>query len=360
MLETELRELFERQASGDQPPTAITSQQVIQQGRSRLRARRAGVVAAPLLAAAIVAAIVVTTALPSALPAKPRHHPLAPPPVPTAPQYFDPLRLYPSFGWLPAGTHVISGETGPTTQNLNAAQAGGPMTWQLTVHAGGQCSTSGMVLHCAGASSLFDVPMTTQLPEINGLPAYWNVNQVGQGILVFEYARDGWAELEFRDQADAVRVAASITFGASSASPIFPVQLTGLPGWRLRYEMFNPTAQGSLAAGIIGFASGAAVDAPGLGSPTNYPSVNVSKAGSGGSCYFTAGESSISVIAGYSVTVTRAPTDSVEELCVADADGLTVDVIVNGNQPAIDVTQVFAHLRLLGPDPAHWSTSPVG
>ena len=69
------------------------------------------------------------------------------------------------------------------------------------------------------------------------------------------------------------------------------------------------------------------------------------------------------MIAGYSVTITRVPAGrepAIQELCAADADGLTIDVFVNGNRPAIDVTQLFAHLRLLGPNPAHWTTMPTG
>ena len=310
-----------------------------------------------------MAAIVVAAMLPGALPARPPNHRSTTPIGPTAPRHFDPLRLYPSFGWLPAGTQIVSGTTGTASQYLNAGRPGGPLAWMLKVHASGQCSTAGRVLRCKGRSALFDAPMTTQLPDINGLPAYWDVNQAGQGILVFEYAKSGWAELSFRDQAQAVRVAKHIAFGTSTAAPIFAVQLTGLPGWQLRYEDFNPTSDGTLAAGMFGFARAAAVDAPGPGDLDNYPVLSVTKAGSGGSCYFTAGRSSRSVIAGYSVTITRVPAGrepAIQELCAADADGLTIDVFVNGNRPAIDVTQLFAHLRLLGPNPAHWTTMPTG
>jgi hypothetical protein len=94
-------------------------------------------------------------------------------------------------------------------------------------------------------------------------------------------------------------VAKHVTFDSSTAAPIFPVQLTGLPGWQLRYENFNPMPDGALAAGVLGFARAAAVDAPGPGDLDKYPVLNVTKAGSGGSCYFTAGQSSRSVIAGY-------------------------------------------------------------
>jgi hypothetical protein len=113
---------------------------------------------------------------------------------------------------------------------------------------------------------------------------------------------------------------------------------------------------------MIEFARAAAVDAPGPGND-NYPVLDVAKTGYGGTCSFTPGQSSRDVIGGYTVTITRGPAgreSAFQELCAADADGLTIDIFVSGNQPAIDVTQVFAHLRLLGPDLAHWATMPVG
>jgi len=210
--------------------------------------------------------------------------------------------------------------------------------------------------------------MASRLPDINGLPAYRTINGLGgAGTVVFEFARGGWAELAFSDlafseKAESIKVAEHITFGNSTAAPLFPVQLTGLPGWQLRYVAFRPLPDGALSAGMIGYASGAAIDAPGAGSPAGYPSISVTKAGLGGNCYFTQGQSTDSVIAGYPVTVTRVPAElpPLEELCAPDADGLTVDIFVSGSQPAIDVTQVFAHLRLLGPDIGHWTTEPVG
>ena len=42
-------------------------------------------------------------------------------------------------------------------------------------------------------------------------------------------------------------------------------------------------------------------------------------------------------------------------------DPLSVQVSVGERRPAFDVTTIFAHLKLLGPDPANWTTTrPVG
>jgi hypothetical protein len=368
MLETELRDLFDRQASGDQPPSQISITAVSRTARSRLRLRRAGAVATPLLAAGAVAAIVALTAVPAAHPGT-KSHPAAhptPAPAPAAPAYFDPLRPYASFGWLPAGMTILSDTAGTTIQYLYAARPG-QGSWMLAVYAAGRCSFAHMQLRCAGLSSKFDPRLTSQAPDVDGRPAYWTYDQTGDGILVFQYARDGWAKFSFRERAYALRIAEHVTFGAATAqlAPIrFPAQLAGMPGgWQLRYATSNPSPGGYLA-GIFGFASGAALHAPGPGVPYNYPVVDVTKANPNVPCYVTAGESTQGVVAGYPVTVTRVPAGSggaaVQELCAANAAGLSVDIFVQGNHPAADVTTVFAHLRLLGPDPAHWTTQPIG
>jgi hypothetical protein len=43
------------------------------------------------------------------------------------------------------------------------------------------------------------------------------------------------------------------------------------------------------------------------------------------------------------------------------AGGLAVFISESGRRPAIGVVAQFAHhLRLLGPDPANWSRTPIG
>ena len=63
------------------------------------------------------------------------------------------------------------------------------------------------------------------------------------------------------------------------------------------------------------------------------------------------------------MTVTRLPTGAEpaeQDLCAVSAVGLAVDIVTSGNQPPIDVTTLFAHLRLLGPSPRKWATTPFG
>ena len=223
MLETELRELFDRQASGDQPPCQISITAVSRSARSRLRLRRAGVVAAPLLAAGAVAAIVLLTAVPAGQRGTRPHPALHPAPMPAAPTYFDALRPYLSFGWLPAGSTVISGKTGRTAQYLDAGRPG-LTEWTLAAYTTGQCRFTRSQMTCAGLSSAFDPQRTTRAPDIDGHTAYW-----GPGVLIFQYAHGGWAKLTFRNRADALRIAEHVSFGAATAPLRFPAQLTGMP-----------------------------------------------------------------------------------------------------------------------------------
>jgi hypothetical protein len=47
-------------------------------------------------------------------------------------------------------------------------------------------------------------------------------------------------------------------------------------------------------------------------------------------------------------------------LFAGDADGLWLNLTINGPNPAPSAAEVFAdHLKLLGPDPARWTTMPI-
>jgi len=51
----------------------------------------------------------------------------------------------------------------------------------------------------------------------------------------------------------------------------------------------------------------------------------------------------------------------VQELCGAHADGLWFDIQVFGAHPSIGVVSLFRdHMRLLGTNPASWTTEPIG
>jgi hypothetical protein len=361
MLESELRELFELQASAEQPPSRLSIQATYRAARTRLRIRRLAMTTTPLVAVGAIAAIVLTSSPLAGHvgPADPdRGHHRAHTKWPSAPRYFDALRPYLSFGWLPPRTRVMSGDTGTTVQDLNAGQRG-LMPFDLVAYAAGQCGFAHMRFHCAGPGKQFDVLPTRRLPDIDGHPAYELTGPYtgDSGTLIWRYARDGWAKLYFRNTPYAVRVAEHVIFGGPAAPLKFPAQLTGMPGWQVTSALFNPGRSGLLAT-MWGFAPGAAVHTP---RAARYPGVMT---GSVQPCYFTPGYSTRSVIAGYPVTITIVPPGKIDGayhgVCAANADGLWVQVSVGERRPAFDVTRIFAHLRLLGPNPANWTTQPVG
>jgi hypothetical protein len=47
-------------------------------------------------------------------------------------------------------------------------------------------------------------------------------------------------------------------------------------------------------------------------------------------------------------------------VCAAHADGLSVDIEEFGPHPSIGVASLFRHLRLLGANPANWTSNPIG
>lgn len=84
MLESELRDLFERQATADQPPSPVSISAICRRGRVRLRWWRAGVIGSPLLAVGVVLGLTLGGAVPPARPGQPQPAGGARPAGPTA------------------------------------------------------------------------------------------------------------------------------------------------------------------------------------------------------------------------------------------------------------------------------------
>jgi hypothetical protein len=83
------------------------------------------------------------------------------------------------------------------------------------------------------------------------------------------------------------------------------------------------------------------------------------------------GQAASEIINGYRVVVTHRPGGTAGDggsavppsqgLCAADADGLALEIGQQGAHPPISVARLFRdHLRLLGPNPANWTTKPIG
>jgi hypothetical protein len=297
-----------------------------------------------------------------------------------APRQFNPVTPYVSFGWLPAGESLYSGEVRPTEVFLTAGQ---PLPeWGLNVYARGQCHLTGPAggLQCPhqgldGTTARFK--FTARAPAVDGHRAFW----AGAG-LVWQYARAGWAALTWpasapgvrtprhdtvRRQREAIKIAEHLRFGAATAPLVFPAQLTGLtPRWRISDVYYLPDA-GVLRAESFMLTTHASRYLPhvgDLGVWTNAPYIQIHPSPRNGTCtpHDPATKNTGEIINGYRVVVKRMTIGGApqQELCAAHAGGFWLSIIEFGPHPTIDVASLFRqHLRLLGTNPANWTKNPL-
>ena len=229
--------------------------------------------------------------------------------------------------------------------------------------------------------------LTRRAPDINGHRAYWATAYADtpypqRPVLAWQYAPGSWAVLELGKTKPldahwrqvAVKAASHVRFGVHAAPPVaFPVQLTGLPAsWRLisgvrawmpywngvtyqPYRHMLYASQWSVSTGSVSTAPRA----------RPFLTFTIGLAGQPGSCRVAAqGPPVHEVVNGYRVIVTRGPFG--QTLCAANAGGLSVQIEERSNRPgadlaSVDVVSLFArHLQLLGANPAHWATQPIG
>jgi hypothetical protein len=152
---------------------------------------------------------------------------------------------------------------------------------------------------------------------------------------------------------------------------VFPAQLTRLPSqWRVSSVYYLPSA-GVLRASRFALGTGN----PDLGADggleyqTNLPYFDIDPASRKGYCYRPPNRkrfserSTSATINGYRVVVTHQvrgnlPTQS---LCAAHASGLALYIGEFGAHPPISLATLFKdHLRLLGANPANWTSEPTG
>jgi hypothetical protein len=299
--------------------------------------------------------------------------------LPAAPRQFNPLIPYVSFGWLPAGESLYSGEIRPTQVFLTAGRT--LPEWDLNVFARRQCHLTGPAhgLNCPhqgldGTTARFT--FTARAPAVDGHRAFW----AGTG-LAWQYARGGWAALTWpasapgtrtprqvtvRERRQAVKIAGHLRFDA--ATPLaFPTQLTGLPSqWRIGDVYYQPGA-GVLRAESYLLTTPTARYLPHIGDLgiwTNAPYIQVHPAPRGGTCtpHDPASNNTSEIINGYRVVVKRMTIGGVPEqqLCAAHAAGLWLSIIESGPHPPIDVASLFKHhMRLLGTNPSNWTSHPL-
>lgn len=349
MLEDDIKALYERMATADQPPSKISIPGAGRTGRARLNRRRASA-AAPLLAAVAVIAIALTGAIPGGT----RGNPPASG-TQRAPRNFSVLVPYARFGWLP-------GKAQPSDQLSQTAEliATGGDT-DLSVQAEGTCRVARHALTCPSDPGVTPVALGRPVAEIDGHPAYWDASPgYGQnfGALAWQYANGGWAVLSATTERLGVKIADHVRFGYAGEPGIrFGVQLRDVPAdWQVNW-VETLTLHGIMYASSYGITAGHVRTNPifPVHSPTMYVGPHM-----GGLCRRgIVDHSKHEVINGYKVVVGTSEVMQGPALCASDAAGSSVSIFTRPH-PTLSPVSIFAHhLRLLGSNPANWTTKPI-
>jgi hypothetical protein len=380
--ESDLRVLFKRQAASELPPAPISIPAARRIGRARLLRRRTGTFGSPVLAAAAVVAVV----LASLFAVGPRQ-PGPAPSGPAAPRLFNPLVPYATVTWYPYRPSLVGGSDIHTALILRASSRSPAEATEVVLYPAGWCTLRSASLSCGStaAGTRAEMAVSGRAPDVQGHAAYWTRYAGGDlkrlralaGIpetLAFQYARGGWAVVESTGTpADVLGVAASLRYGQTLALR-FPFRLTGLPpAWSevllAEFTRPGPGVQGPTADLLL------------LGSPATRPgtaphdtltvvtstqtirpprcrtsTVRVGQA-SQPSQASPPGPCPSKVINGYRVFLNSPPVPGKQTLFAPDADGLYLYEQTTG--PPLSPSSVLAHhLRLLGRDPANWTTAP--
>ena len=368
MDETSVRGLLELAAASEEaPPSRVDVELARSRGRRRLRWRRASLAGASAAAVlAVLAGALAASGSGGAAPGRAR--------VPeargqvAAPRQFSLRTPYAAFGWLPPGDSLDGGTLSPDNVYLTA---GPGAAWALTVYTAGFCNlTSAQVLRqlgqgeqpqltCANSAGGTVYQITSvAAAQVDGHPAFWTADHA---YLVWQYAGRAWAALAGPRSAagsTALQVAGKVSFGAAGSPVEYPAQLVSMPAaWMLAYVHF------SADAGVLR-ASQYSLTGPGVSVPA--PFFTIDPATPGSSCYYYPdGQSARETINGYEVTINQipAPKGSVptQQVCAANADGLLVFVSTYGSHASPNAISIFrSHLRLLGTNPADWTSEPMG
>jgi hypothetical protein len=365
MLEQALTELFEQQTSADEPPMRASVAQAAREGQALRRRRRAGAVVTPLFAAGAVAAVALAavvlpghigaraTALRAGATAKSQQ-------AGSLPRHFNPQYQYATFGWLPTGASLTGGTTAPGSISLQADSSipnatGSEVTgysWRWTEYARGQCHVHGAVLVCGGQSVM---RITSRASDVVGKPAYWGYGPQYPGgplnipenhaphLLGYAYG-GGWATLG-APRPGLLKVAQNIRVVVAKIR--YSVHLAGVPAsWQIVTSSYWSSPAGPASNSFSVRASATSQVALDMGPVGILP------------C-----QGQRLVVAGVHVLVSRdypaAPTPVTYTLCAPRDHGAWFRVDETG-RAGIGVIPLFrSHLRLLGLDPANWTTQPL-
>src|ERR1035437_8318204 len=375
MSEEALRTQLERLAGTEAPPLRVDVGLARSRGRRRLRWRRMGMSSASVAAIAAVAFVGGGLIQPSSGRVNPAVAFRA------TPGSFNPLIQYAAFGWLPGGGKVVGGTFELDDQRLLAGQPAHPGNpkWELTIYARGRCALSSTqvlqqlahghhpALRCTTGISSPGLPfgsfgpVTSREPAVNGHLAF-NYS----GSLAWEYTPGSWAMLNGNRVHPGARVMIKIAEGVRYGVGIrpsvrFAAQLTGLaPGLRVGSVSFR------VDNGVLRASEYWLSDRPDRPDYSEVPTFNTDPATAHNGC--TDAPNSVSrhrTINGYKVIVSnftaRQGFPASQQLCAADANGLHVYVTTSSGTGVPTAAGIFAHhMRLLGTDPADWTTKPLG
>jgi hypothetical protein len=365
MDETSVRGLLQRAAAGQEPPSRVDVGLARSRGRRKLRWRRAGLAGAA--AAAVVAVAVAAVAVPGSHGAAPGGGKVPDARGPAAaPSRFDPLRPFAMFGWLPTGESLSYATA--STNDVDLIAGTGP-AWELKVYAAGFCDlTSGEVLRKLGLHQQPQIDCSKAVQgavyqvtsvaaaRVDGHAAFWTADQT---YLIWQYANHGWAVLTspIKDASSvALKVARGVRYGAPGPPIKFQVQFVNVPrGWTILLVHFWPNAGVLRGEQYVVASTGA--DALGA-------IISSGPASSMSSCY-PGRDSPRETINGYQVVVNHYPASNGVppglRVCAPDADGLSVIVSTSGSHASPDAVSIFRrHIRILGTNPAGWTTEPLG
>ena len=293
-----------------------------------------------------------------------------------APASFDPLAIYATFGWLPPGFSVTSPPTAQTaTQSLAAVNGPNGQSIALTVYAAHQCSVTGQfwspaqgtfqftdggrhkryphsrlyprgLLCNAGAAQSLPGPILPAGHLAHGQPAYLMLDETGHPTaLAWQYARDGWAVAQWSKgprPAQLREMAARVRY-RSNLRLAFPFRLAGVPAsWKV-------AGAGSQVEG--GKLRGYELD---LGPSQDPHGITILIEPSYPDGCVNIGGKTKSVVFDGAAGVTRT---AGQEACLGSLHGMYVYV---SSDQAGGALGLLRHLQVLGPDPANWTTQPLG
>jgi hypothetical protein len=383
MDEKALRAHFERVAGTNAPPSMVDVARARKAGRRRLRIRRAGVPATSFGVVIAVGALFAGGVLPAGPTSRPaaathadkgRARKTEHASGPAAPASFDPLAIYATFGWLPAGFSVGSPPSAQTaTQSFANVNGPNGQSIALTVFAAHQCSFTGPFwsppkgtfqftdggkhkrylrsrlypggLVCNWGPQPLPGPILPAGHLAGGQPAYLMLDDNGHPTaLAWQYARDGWAVAQWSGPRPAQlrEMAARVRYWSNLRVP-FPFRLAGIPAsWKV-------TGAGSYVEGgkLTGYLLylGPSQDPAGV-------TVLVEPSYSNGCVNIGGKTQSVSFDGAAGVLRTA------DQLaCFGSLHGMYVSV---QSDQAGGALGMLRHVHVLGPDPANWTTQPLG